>query len=167
MRRNSPVVWVNNAPIFFRNKIRSSLTVKIILYLHGILFFLLKRDERVRSGKLSRRGGQDHPLPGHEQHGLHPIHRQDPGDPTSGSASGSVFNLAYVAPDPGSTWLCGSGVRVQLGLCGSRSRFNLAYVAPDPDTTWPMWLRIRVQLGYVALDPGSTWTVWIRIRILE
>ncbi len=144
----------------------------LFLFFHLIFFFLLKRDERVRSGKLSWGGGQDHPLPGHEQHGLHTLHRQDHRNPTCTS----FHSVSDSNPNPCSTWPKWLRIRVQLGLCGSGSGFNLAYVAPDPCLTWPVWLRIRVQLGlcgsgsgfilaYVAPEPVSTWPVWLQIRV--
>ncbi len=128
MRRNPPVVSVKNAPIFFRNKI-------------SILFSLLKRDERVRSGKLSWGGGQDHPLPGHEQHGLHPLHRQDHRNPSKQSLCGNCFGFASWSVINLAMWLrirvqlgYVTPIHAQLGLCGSESGFNLDCVDPDPDS---------------------------------
>ncbi len=131
-------------PIFFRNKI-------------SILLSLLKRYERVRSGKLSWGGGQDHPLPGHEQHGRHPLHRQD--------HSTSFHSVSDSNPNPCSTWPKWLRIRVQLGLCGSGSGINLAYVAPDPGSTWPMWLRFRVQLGLCGSRSWFNVAMCLQIRV--
>ncbi len=155
--------------LLFRSKMRqSSFGIKSTFF-----FLSSKRDERVRSGKLSWGGGQDHPLPGHEQHGRHPLHRQDHRDPSTQSLSGSVSDSR---PNPRSTWpmwlrirvklgLCGSRVRAQLGLCSSRSGFNLAYVAPDLGSTWLCGSGSGLNMAYVALDPGSNWPMCLRIRV--
>jgi len=62
-----------------------------------------------------------------------------------------------VAPDPGSTWPTWLRIRVQLGLCGSKSGFNLAYMALDPGSTLLCGSGSGFNLAYVAPDLGSTW----------